>query len=209
MPPLSTSLPERGITLPPIRLKRQFDEVDDTSNTTNTPAGDHHDDDHDDRAYDAGESRAGSASPLSVTAPPPTPTSQAQGLKSKTHTPCPSPLNPTVNLNDKHRDGDAAAAGRRASERDAALMLMHMRSGSEDGGSRDRDSGKERGESPAKSEIVVESSAGRGAGGSPREVVGERAIATPLSSMSPKVSSKEPVRGGPVTRAKRRRTLER
>jgi hypothetical protein len=191
-----------------MRLKRQFDLVDDdTRDPTSTTAS--NGENPDDRDYDAGESRAGSASPLSVTAPPPTPTSQ--GLKSKPHTPCPSPLKAAVGLNGQHLD-DAAAAERRASERDAALMLMHMRAGSDagsraSGGSGSRDSGKEGSGSPARSEIVVES--GAAGGGSPKDVAGEVAPTTSSTSTSPKPPTKQAVTAGPVTRSKRRRTLER
>ncbi|KAK4125937.1 hypothetical protein N657DRAFT_283758 [Parathielavia appendiculata] len=182
--PFSTSLPERGITLPPILLKRRFDQVDDARDTNSAGGGGA--DDDDDHEYDAGESRAGSAgsaSPLSVTAPSPTPTRQA-AFKSKPNTPCPSPL---------HVATGGGGGGRRESERNAAMMLMHMRARSEDSGSGSgRDSDKESGNCP-----------GAAHGGT------ATALATPSSSTSPTLQGKDIVSVGPLTRAKRRRTVER
>ncbi|KAK4100268.1 hypothetical protein N658DRAFT_105658 [Parathielavia hyrcaniae] len=222
--PPSTSLPERGITLPPIRLKRQFDQVDNPRDTHSTGG----DADDDDRDYDAGESRASSvsASPLSVAAPSPTPTpapasqqQQAARPFQSNHTPCPSEPSP---LHPAGGGGGGGGGGpRHESERNAAMMLMHMRARSEDGGSSSSDSSKEGGgrrrSSPGEEGcrgdmegVAVESTTCTGTGRRLSRDSAEAAAArltSPTSTLLP--SGREGAGVGPVTRAKRRRTYER
>ncbi|KAK4157352.1 hypothetical protein C8A00DRAFT_29780 [Chaetomidium leptoderma] len=148
--PMPTSFPERGITLPPLRLKRRFDQVEQQQqqdaaattikgNNNNPPIND------DDADYDAGESQAASRSdspssslpddlePAVVIttnkAPPPSPAS-GQGSPTKSTT-----MTPSLPIIQGNGGGNDGAAPRRASERDAAIMLMHMMRGSDDSSS--------------------------------------------------------------------------
>ncbi|KAK4033766.1 transcriptional repressor XBP1 [Parachaetomium inaequale] len=149
---LSASLPEhaeRGITLAPLRLnKRRFSKVSDGRNPDN-----HHPNknaaengDGGDEEYDASSSQAGSASPASVTAastlgesitkatdtPPRSPVSTGSGSGTLLGAQAVAGAAAGSNDNDNNRN-------RRPSERNAAMMLMHMmhmhpRRDSSDGG---------------------------------------------------------------------------
>ncbi|KAL2190191.1 hypothetical protein L209DRAFT_703031 [Thermothelomyces heterothallicus CBS 203.75] len=135
--PISATLPERGIILPPLRLKRRFSKVD---ATVTGPRGNRSVDDRkvdsnindnndhntdDDAAYDARESHAASSwkrnsngngssgsgsgsSPVSVTAaPPPTPAS-ASSKKSKSSSSSTPPPLPRAAVRTDNTDAAAA-----------------------------------------------------------------------------------------------------
>ncbi|KAH6855786.1 hypothetical protein B0I37DRAFT_350926 [Chaetomium sp. MPI-CAGE-AT-0009] len=247
-PPLvaSTSLPKRGITLAPLRLKRRYSKVDGTPDTHPHPHPHHNnyntthndynpatittseDDAEYDIDYDASSSHAGSASPQSVTAPPPTPvwTGNSQGVD-VTMPPLPrlAAANATAMPMATSPDGAASsseeedgAVERRASERDAALMLMQMHLRGCGRGVEDR--AGERGGlvgDDCKS-VAVEGEGSKGAGAcvgavparpsswAPAPVV---VVAAAVVSDAVGVSRALPVVAGPTTRSKRRRTLER
>jgi hypothetical protein len=233
--PVSTSLPERGITLPPLRLKRRFDQVDGTPNRKNNDVVD-----DDDKAYDAEEeeeaenthpSTASTASPTSSSPSPSTPSSSsnqhivrataAAAQQAGWSKPATSITTPTVAPHEHEH------IPRRASERDAAIMLLHMRGpGPVQGrGNAPLSSSSESSSSgpPSPSEEELEEDDGddedggnAGGGGGRKGVDGRR---------SERRKGKDGNRrekwggedggggggggGGPNTRAKRRRTVER
>lgn len=148
-PPPSTSLPARGITLAPLRLKRRFAQLDHHPTDADTP-------------YDAGSSHAGSpsASPISVVVdlddeqPTTTTTTREksiQGLNLSQPTTTPSrpitsgsavrnnnneeeEVNTTTSTTMTNTTSTPATStvpprrsARAASERDVAIMLIHMR----------------------------------------------------------------------------------
>ncbi len=235
--PLPPSLPERGLTLAPIRLKRRFDQLEYNSTDADAP-------------YDAGSSHAGSlsASPISVAVDLDDEGQQPTTITTRSSIRVPTSPRPTTTItftpgsagrataaagftNEADTETDINTArmmlrrGRAASERDAAIMLMHMRGGqdseeaedvpvqrSRDGSASAAGGGASSVDAPASAGGAAEASI-TGASPSPKAAgggAGSDAVDTPSGPVSPAVSGKEgrSEEGGHETRSKRRKTVE-
>ncbi|KAK3906311.1 hypothetical protein C8A05DRAFT_29814 [Staphylotrichum tortipilum] len=132
-----TTSPDWGpVTLPPLRmLKRPFEQVNrarpdsasalpnpNLDNTTNIPPPDDHD-----PAYDACSSRATSASPSPLKAPPPTPIRQG-GTTTPIRQGGPNSNHPSAGANTSPlaTTQQGLPPRRRESERNAAITLLHL-----------------------------------------------------------------------------------